>query len=51
MVHSLASCNYLKIDSQNHILFECSSEEKIINVQSQYKSRNGQTQFEDIFKI
>lgn len=51
LIHSLASCNYLKIDKQNHILFECASEEKVLNVQSQYKSRNEQTQFEDIFKI
>lgn len=32
LVHSLASCNYLKIDTQNHILFECSNQDRILNV-------------------
>ena len=32
LIHSLGSCNYLKLDAQNHILFECSQGTRIINI-------------------
>jgi|TARA_B110000285_G_scaffold233570_1_gene307783 hypothetical protein len=32
MLHSLESVDYLKVDPENFILFECSEEEKIISI-------------------
>jgi len=50
-VHSLASCDYLKLNPRNHILFSCQSEERNICVQGQYKNVEGETVFEDIYSI
>jgi len=37
MIHSLESCNYLKVDKNNYLLFECAKPtEKIISIQQQY---------------
>lgn len=51
MLHSMSSCDYLKLDKQNCIFFECAQEEKILKIQSQYKSKRGENRFEDIYKI
>lgn len=36
IVHSLESVNYLKIDAENFITFECADENKIISVFQEY---------------
>jgi len=36
MLHSLESVDYLKVDPENFILFECSEEEKIISIQQEF---------------
>lgn len=51
MLHSMSSCDYLKLDAQNNIFFECAQEEKILRIQCQYKSKRGENRFEDIYKI
>jgi len=30
MLHSLESCNYLKVDPNNHLVFECAKQDKKI---------------------
>jgi len=32
MAHSLSSCNYLKIHKNNHILFSCTGQNKILEI-------------------
>ena len=51
MLHSMSSCDYLKLDPQNNMLFECSHEEKVLKIQAQHKSKRGENRFEDIYKI
>jgi hypothetical protein len=52
MIHSLASIDYLKVEPTNHILFACQfSENKQICVQEQYNDADGNTKFDNIFKI
>lgn len=51
-IHSLGSCNYLKIEKTNHLLFACQFyDERQICLQNQWKDENEQTNFDDIFKI
>jgi len=36
-IHSLESCNFLKVDPNNYLLFECAkSNNKIISIQQEY---------------
>lgn len=52
MLHSLGSCNYLKIEPSNHIMFACQFYNKrTICIQEQYIDQDRNTKFEDIFKI
>lgn len=52
MLHSLGNCNYLKLEPSNHILFACQFYEKrTICIQEQFTDSDGNTKFEDIFKI
>lgn len=52
MIHSLGSCNYLKIESTNHLLYAFQFyENRQICVQEQYVDTDGSTYFEDIFRI
>ena len=52
MIHSLGSCNYLKIEPEQHILFACQYyDDRQICIQDQYDNQNQQTQFEDVYKI
>uniref|UniRef100_A0A7S3ILI3 Ion transport domain-containing protein n=1 Tax=Strombidium inclinatum TaxID=197538 RepID=A0A7S3ILI3_9SPIT len=51
-IHSLGSVNYLKIESTNHLLFACQFyEDRQICLQEQYNDHDGNTHFDDIFKI
>lgn len=52
MVHSLGKPNYLKIESSNHIMYSFQFyDDRQIWLQEQYNDTEGQTHFEDIFKI
>lgn len=52
MIHSLGSCNYLKIEDTNHLLFAFQFyDNRQICIQEQYKDNEGCTQFVDIFRI
>jgi hypothetical protein len=52
VLHSLGSCNYLKIEPENHLMFQCQFYEKrTICVQHQYLDTIGNTKFDDIYKI
>jgi hypothetical protein len=52
LMHSLGSCDYLKIESTNHLLFACQYyEDRQICLQEQYNDLDGFTHFDDIFKI
>ena len=49
MIHSLESVDFLKVDPENYILFECADEEKIISVQQEFHkgSKDGEEADED----
>ena len=32
MLHTMSSCDYLKLDPQNNILFECARQDKIVKI-------------------
>jgi len=32
MLHSMSSCDYLKLDPQNNILFECARDDRILKI-------------------
>ena len=52
MVHSLGKCNYLKIEPTNHILFAFQFyDDRNICIQEEYENNEGETGFDDIFKI
>lgn len=54
MVHSLKSCNYLKIEETNHIFVERpkpDSDVRVINIQEQFKDKNDETHFYTIYSI
>lgn len=52
MIHSMGSCNYLKIEPEQHILFACQYyDDRQICIQDQYDNHLQQTQFEDIYRI
>lgn len=36
MIHSLESVNFLKVEPQNFILFECSDENRVISIYNEY---------------
>lgn len=37
MIHSLESCNFLKLDSNNYVLYECSkSDQMVIQIDQEY---------------
>ena len=50
-IHSLGSCNYLKIEPSNHLLFACQYyENRQIRIQEQYLQED-ETKFSDIYRI
>ena len=51
LVHSLSSCQYLRLGEGNHLLFQCSQKNRMIGVYDNYKNELGETIFEPIFKI
>ena len=54
MIHSLESANYLKVEPQNFILFECSDENKIITVTQEYSKNcleGDETRYDVIYRI
>jgi len=53
MIHSLGSCNYLKIDPSNHLLFACQYyDNRQVSIQEQYlDGKEEQTKFTTIYKI
>lgn len=54
MVHSLESCSYLKIEDTNHIHItrpRHNATSRDIFIKEQYTDNNGETQFEDLYKI
>ena len=53
MIHSLGSCDYLKIDERNHLLFSCQFyDDRQICVQEQYNDPvHMTTRFNDIYKV
>lgn len=52
MIHSVGSCNYLKIEKTNHLLFACQFyDNRQICIQSQYDDLDGNTHFDDIFRV
>lgn len=60
IIHSLESFDYLKVESKNFMLFQCTNpQDRIISVQQEYISenvvdRNGgvsDTRFQDIYKV
>lgn len=52
MIHSVGSCNYLKLEDTNHLLFACQFyDNRQIWVQEQYNDLDGNTHFQDIYKV
>jgi hypothetical protein len=54
MVHSLESCNYLKIENSNHLKFmnaKNGETDRIVMIQEQYIDYDGNTNFDDIYQI
>lgn len=51
-IHGLGSCNYLKIERENHIKFSCQFyDNRQICIQDQFDDKTGETQFSNIYKI
>ena len=55
MIHSLESCNYLKVDNSNYILFACAKySDRQVQVQQEFskiKAGSEETDFERIYNI
>lgn len=60
MLHSLESVDYLKVDTENYILFECADEEKVISVEQEFHKGKidddedqaaSETKYDNIFSI
>lgn len=52
ILHSLGSCNYLKIEPTNHLYFACQFyDDRQVCLQEQYNDTNDYTRFDDIFRI
>jgi hypothetical protein len=55
MIHPLESTNYLKVENDNYILFDFSSEKKVIHILQQFNKKNSktgeETLYDDIYKI
>jgi len=55
MIHSLASTNYLKIETSNFILFEFATDNKVVSIMHEYSTEDAttgeETHFESIYKI
>jgi hypothetical protein len=55
MIHSLESCNYLKIDSSNYLLFACAKySDRQVQIQQEFtkqKAGSEETDFERIYNI
>lgn len=55
MIHSLESVNFLKVDGDNYILFECAEEDRVISIQQEYSLKSAETgeetQFDKIYSI
>jgi len=55
MIHSLESVNFLKVDSENYVLFECAEDDRIISIQQEYEMGNhvdgDETGFDNIYSI
>ena len=55
IVHSLESVQYLKIDNDNFVLFECADQGRVISIVQEYSRRDAEsgeeTNFERIYSI
>ena len=54
MVHSLDSCNYLKIEPNNHLKFmkaKNGETDRIVMIQEQYIDQDGDTLYDDIYQL
>lgn len=51
MLHSLESTNYLKVEQNNHILFQDCNNQKLIMIQEQVADSNGETKYVNILRI
>ena len=48
----MGSCNYLKIEPTNHLLFAMQFyDDRQVRIQEQYNDADAQTHFDDIFSI
>jgi len=55
MIHSLESVNFLKVEPQNFILFECSDENKVISIYNEYNKNtsigDSETGYQCIYRV
>jgi len=51
MLHSLESCNDLRLEESNHLRFRHEGNKLILSVQEQFEDSELETFFEDIYKI
>lgn len=52
MIHSLASINYLKIETGNMVFFDSMDPNNTyLHIQQQHNDNNNNSSYEDIFKI
>ena len=52
VLHSLGSCNYLKIEKTNHLYFACQFyDDRQVCLQEQYNDTSDYTRFDDIYRI
>lgn len=51
MLHHLESCNDLRLESSNSLLYTLKGKDMIISIQDQFEDNFGQTVFEDIYTI
>jgi hypothetical protein len=51
-IHSLGSMEYLKVEKTNHLLFACQNyNNRQVCVQEQYNDSEGNTKFDDIYRV
>lgn len=60
MLHSLESVDFLKVDPENYILFECADEEKVISIEQEFhkgvidndeEQSSSETKYDNIYSI
>ena len=55
MIHSLESCNFLKVDRNNYLVFECSKpDNRSVSVQQEYSKGDGsgeETLFQHLLSV